>query len=511
MNFNVSRRFGGVRRTRSRRSIISVLGTVLTLLVAQQAASTERTGNTHIDEYMRANWNAQIARGIPYPSRTEAIVLRGSWYEMGRQYGQSKADYIRIVYDAYYELWLKSKLDPSKLGMILDRYTAVTQQFTPEIVTFIRGMSDGAASRLNGAEHASALTNGQKIMLINCLFEVVVPPAWPHVAELMNMALPPHLSASEFEPFASHAWAAWGDMTASGRSIIGGTRDQPWMPTMYNTSYVAMPSDPRASKTWGNVVSGLVAASAQVNAHGVGIANTVVPHKHQYFGVPVLLVTAHISFFARSAEEATAMFTVGTREYRRRTGRSTLAGTVGFFQVFADASKGIVVERTGRHYAVRTAGSQGERGDYTVLANHAMAAYSTNEHGKPAGRPMENWTVPSNPDSSSSHSRYWALYHEFGRQRGKLNAEMAQRRIAPMKYSYTPGGRLVTEKGGVPIWRLGLTPERWLIPNPADPNSMPTGGNNMYFIADLRKCRVYWLQGIPSHWNGAWESVSLCR
>lgn len=470
-------------------------------------AANHRRGNTHINEYMQANWNADLARGIPYPSRTEPIVLRGSWYDMGRQYGKSAGKYIRIVYDANYGLFLNSQLDTTKLGGIVDMYMNESKKLSPEMVEFIRGIAKGAERDLNGADFASALTNTQKIMFMNCLFEIVLPSAWPHVAELMG--LPPQQQTNvAWEPFASHSWAAWDDMTRSHNGMLGGTRDQPWFPTLYNVSYVAIPSDRRAAVTWSNSIAGLVTASATMNENGVGLANTIVSHKKQYFGVPALVTTAHTSFFAHSAREAADIYTIGTPEYRQKTGRKTLASTVGFFQTFADERRALVVERTGRNYAVRTAGDQHERSDYVVLPNHALAPYSYDEFARPTGQPMENWTIPSGP-SSSTWSRYWALFHEFDKNRGRVTPKFAQETIATLKHTYTPGGQLVTEKDGIPVWRLGLTPERWLIPNPADPNSPPTGGNNMYFVADLNKREVDWVQGIPSHWEGAWDHVSL--
>jgi len=463
--------------------------------------------NSHVDEYMTANWNGELARNIPYPAHTEPVILRGSWHEIGRQYGKRFDSYIRITYDAYYDLFLNSGLPPHRLGAILDSYMEETKKFSAEMVEFVEGVGKGASPVLNTADNANALTNTQKIMLLNSLFEVVIPPAWPHVAELMGEDLPAAPTA-DHEPFASHAWAAWGNMTRNQTGMMGGTRDQPWFPTLYNVSYIAIPSDEKAAVTWGNVIAGQVATSAQVNAYGVGIGNTIVSHNTQHFGVPALLATAHISFYARSAKEAADMLTRGTPEYRHRTGLETLATTVGFFQTFADGEEGFTVERTGRHFAVRTAGTQHDRGDYTVLANHAVAPYSFDDKGKSTGFPMEHWTVPEDP-SSSSWSRYWALFYEFGKSRGKVTPQFAKETIAPLKHTYAADGKLVTEKDGIPVWRLGLTPERWLIPDPADPNSLATGGNNMYFVADLESRDIYWVQGIPSHWDGRWQHVSL--
>lgn len=493
-------------------AVIVLLGAIIGLVVMlamqkpQPKSQPAPVGkNTHIDEYMKANWNSKVARDVPFPARTKLAVLKGSWYEMGQQYGQSFGDYVRIVYDSFYGLFLTSKLDTTKLAGVLDKYMDETEKLSPEMLEFVRGIGDGAAPHLDKADNATALSNTHKIMFINCLFEVVFPPAWPHVAEMMGVEAPE--VSTTIEPFASHAWAAWGNMTNTGGGIMGGTRDQPWYPTLYNVTYVAVPSDGRAAKTWSNAIAGLVVASAQVNEHGVGMGNTIVDHQQQYFGVPTLMTTAYISFFAKSAREAADIYTIGTPEYRQKTGRETLAATSGFFQTFADAKEGFVVERTGRNYYVRQKGSQQEPADYIVLSNHSVAGASNDEMKQPTGKPMKDWTRPYPSDSSSY--RYWTLFHEMKNNQGNISVEFAQKNIATLKYIYGEDGTRITERDGVPVWRLGLSPERWTIPKPEDPNSLPTGGNNIYFVADLKKRDVYWVQGIPSHWSGPWQHVSL--
>lgn len=463
-------------------------------------------GNVEISRYMERNWNAEIARGIPYPTRSPFLVLRGSWHSMGVQYGQGAGQYIRIVYDALYTRWLGSGLDPAKLPGVLDMYALQTRKLGPELDSFMRGMAKGARTELTTATHAAALSDYHKILFLNSLFEVVIPPAWPHVAELMGTKRAP-ATQTGFEPFASHSWAASGAATSRGGTIAGGTRDQPWWPLFYSVSYVAIPSDPQANVTFGNTIAGTIAASAQVNDRGVYIGNTIIGGAEQEFGVPALLTTAYVSFFADSAREAADMFTLGPTGYRRRTKRDTLASTVGFNQLVADPGASLVVERTGRRYAVRATGDQGEPASYQVLTNHNLANWSHNDKGRRTTEPMSDFGSGGGTDTES---RYRALFWELAYNRGAVDVDLGTDRIAKLKHSYTSGGEMVTHQNGIPIWRLGITPERYTgISNPADPNAFPSGGNLMYIVADLKNLNVYYTQGIPSHWRGPWDHVWL--
>lgn len=463
-------------------------------------------GNVEIARYMETNWDAETARGVPYPARSPFLVLHGSWHAMGVQYGEGAGEYVRIVYDALYANWRRSGLDPAKLPRVLDMYARETKKLSPELLQFMRGIAKGAAPELGTATHAQALDDYHKILFLNSLFEVVIPPAWRHVAELMDSKKPPETDA-RFEPFASHSWAAFGSATTHGGGIAGGTRDQPWWPLFYSVSYVAIPTDPSANVTFGNTIAGMIAASAQVNDRGVYIGNTIIGGAEQEFGVPALLVTAYTSFFADSAREAADLFTIGTEAYRRVTGRKTLAYTVGFNQLVADADEALAVERTGRRYAVRASGDEGELGPYVVLTNHHLAGWSHDENGVRTDEPMSDF---GSGGGTNTESRYRALYWEIAYNLGAVDLEFGTERLAKLKHSYTEAGELVTEQNGIPIWRLGLTPERYTgIADPADPDAFPTGGNLMYLVADLRSLDVYYTQGIPSHWRGPWDHVWL--
>lgn len=463
-------------------------------------------GNVEIARYMETNWDAETARGVPYPARSPFLVLHGSWHRMGVQYGDGAGEYVRIVYDALYGNWLRSGLDPGKLGRVLDMYARETRKLSPELLQFMRGIARGARRELGTATHDDALSDYHKILFVNSLFEVVIPPAWDHVAELMESKTAPPTQTG-FEPFASHSWAVFGSATPHGGGIAGGTRDQPWWPLFYSVSYVAIPSDPKAHVTFGNTIAGMIAASAQVNDRGVYIGNTIVGGGEQAFGVPALLVTAYTSFFADSAREAAEIFTVGTKAYRRVARRRTLAYTVGFDQLVADAGEALAVERTGRRYAVRASGDAGELGPYVVLTNHHLAGWSHDEDGVRTDEPMSDF---GSGGGTNTESRYRALHWEIAYNLGDVDVEFATERLAKLKHSYTEAGELVTEQSGIPIWRLGLTPERYTgIADPADPDSFPSGGNLMYVVADLENLDVYYTQGIPSHWRGPWDHVWL--
>lgn len=520
----------GMRRPgRSRMVVLAIAGGALLLAsglaiagsgavsTASESDGAVMRGNAEIDRYMAENWNAEIARGIPYPARSPRVFLQGSWHEMGVQYGEATGQYVRIVYDALYGLWLRSGLDPAKLPAVLDLYVRETRKLSPEMVQFIRGIARGASDDLATATHAAALDDFRKVFFVNSLFEVVIPSAWPLVAELMGESRAAAAAAArtvDFAPFASHAWAAWGASTPAGSGLAGGTRDQPWFPLLYSAAYVASPADPKANVVFGHSIAGIVAASAQVNDEGLFIGNTIVggtwrPEagiREQDVGVPALIVTASVSFFADSAAEAAEQFTLGTEAYRRLTGRKTLAYTVGFNQLVADASSALVVERTAHRYAVRAAGDQAERGPYVVLTNHNLAGHSFDAEARRTDEPMTQFGTAG---GESSVVRYHALFWEIANDLGAVDTAFGTDVLAKLKHYYTPEGEKVTEKDGIPVWRLGLTPERFLLRDPADPDAFPFGGNLMYVVADLESLDVFWTQGIPDHWVGPWDHVWL--
>ena len=472
--------------------------------------------------YLKSSWDESIAKGEPYPNKIPFTVLHGSWEEMGKQYGKFQAKYIRIVFDALYSLWAKAGIRNSSLESAIAKFAEISRLYTPEMVSFIDGISDGASGELDKAIYSNALSNFDKVFFINSLFELAIPSSWEFLAELTGEKLETEtvefiksLQRSNDASFASHAWAAWGKATRSGGCLAGGARDQPWFPLLYSCAYVAIPEDDDAKITFVNTISGVIAASSQLNEKGVYVSNTIVENtwnpiariREKDVGVPALIATAHVSFFAETTSEAARMITTGGVGFKSTEGRKTFPYTVGFNQLFADRDHALVVERTAHHYYVRSAGMSGEIGDYLVLTNHNIGKMSNTQDGESID-PMGKFGAGESFDNSSA-SRYWSLYHLLANQLGKIDLEFGIEELEKMKQIFTKDGDKLDSISGIPVWKLGLSPERFLFRNPRDEAEFPYGGSLTTTVADLDNLDVYFVLGIPDYWDGPWQHVSL--
>ena len=472
--------------------------------------------------YLESNWDESIAKDEYYPNKMPFTVLYGTWEQMGKQYGKFRAKYIRIVYDALYSLWTRSGLNNSSLRSTMKRFMEETNNFAPQMMEFIKGTATGASDQLDGAIHADALSNFEKVFFINSLFELAIPSSWEFLAELTGERLGSQAiefmrspQASNDASFASHAWAAWGAATRSGGCIVGGARDQPWFPLFYSCSYVAIPSDPAAKITFVNTISGVIAASSQLNEKGVYVANTIVGNtwnpsagiREQDIGVPALIATAHVSFYADTARNAATIVTTGDENFRPLKERKLFPYTVGFNQLFADRSGGLVVERTAHRYLVRSAGGAGERGSYVVLTNHNVGKASNSADGE-SNEPMETFGSGESSDRSSA-ARYWSLSHLLAKRLGNIDAEFGIEELEKMKYIFTKDGNKVDSINGIPVWRLGYSTQRFMFRNPRDESEFPYGGSLTTTVVDLESLDIYYILGLPDYWDGPWQHVSL--
>lgn len=441
---------------------------------------------------------------------------------MGKQYGEFQAKYIRIVFDALYSLWEKSGIGNSSLRSAIVQFARESRLYTPQMVGFIDGTAIGASAELDKAIYANALSNFDKVFFINSLFEMAIPSSWEFLAELTGEKLEGQtvefiksLQKSNDASFASHAWAAWGEATRSGGCFAGGARDHPWFPLLYSCAYVAIPEESEAKITFVNTISGVIAASSQLNEKGVYVSNTIVENtwnsaagtREHDVGVPALISTAHVSFFAGTAFEAARMVTTGDDSFKTVPGRKIFPYTVGFNQLFADRDRALVVERTAHRYLVRSAGMNSERGSYLVLANHNVGKKSNSLEGE-SDDPMEKFGAGESFDNSSA-SRYWSLNHLLAKHLGSIDLEFGIEEVEKMKHIFTKEGNKVDVIDGIPVWRLGLSPERFLFKNPKDEKEFPYGGSLTSTVADLENLDVYFVLGIPDYWEGPWQHVSL--
>jgi hypothetical protein len=105
---------------------------------------SEWTGrNTRLSEYYRAT-------GYPaYDAHPRYLGhLRGSWHDIGRQYGERAGDLIRMVYEGWYREVLPIQGSPAAIAAYLRHQEPYYQALVPEALELMHGIADGAAAEL---------------------------------------------------------------------------------------------------------------------------------------------------------------------------------------------------------------------------------------------------------------------------------------------------------------------------------------------------------------------------
>src|SRR4030043_1371942 len=138
--------------------------------------------------------NEAVSNYVVYPgfppieNRVRFIgPLKGSWYEMGIQYGREADDLIRWVFDAW---WINAKDILNAFGKLhlvedLHRYEQSIFYLKPELIEFIKGIAEGASEPLSMSLHTSQCTHYEKILLINVCTSLIWnhPPLFRHTKD----------------------------------------------------------------------------------------------------------------------------------------------------------------------------------------------------------------------------------------------------------------------------------------------------------------------------------------
>ena len=143
--------------------------------------------------------------GLP-PDILPVIILSGSDYEMGYQYGQQAGPYLAINKEAS---WASALEDFSRAEIIraLKANQYYIKKYTPEVIELMKGMADGAS--------ASGFTlSYTDVLLMNCTLPKPKTAVFPAGAE--KDTLPPKKCS---------VCSAWGSCTSDGRLIGVDTLD----------------------------------------------------------------------------------------------------------------------------------------------------------------------------------------------------------------------------------------------------------------------------------------------
>jgi len=145
------------------------------------------------------------------PSILPVIILSGSDYEMGYQYGQQAAAYIEKTKESKWASALQ-QFSRAEVLHALKANQYYIKKYTPELIDQMKGMADGAAA-------ADCTLTYLDVLLINCTLPKPETSSYPPGAE--KDTLPPKKCS---------VCSAWGKATKDGRLIGVDTLDSPEVP-----------------------------------------------------------------------------------------------------------------------------------------------------------------------------------------------------------------------------------------------------------------------------------------
>ena len=405
--------------------------------------------------------------GVPSSAeeRMDFFVFEGSWFDMGRQYGEN-CTRIGEVYDFVVDTWTNYGFTMDALKREVDRYREYIDR-EKDISDFMRGI--GAGSSLGDDP---LLSSYEKVIVINSGFEILWLSGWHHSKKLCT------------------AVGAQGDATRNGHTIVGLNRDLPTYPFSYQIAYVLKPDSGQA--IFGTVTEGQVASNFQVSSDRLFVGAVKVlgdwsPAKGVYecsYGLPSVALMLKLSM-CRSMDEALEAL-------------EETQATQGMNYMLADTSRMVVVEKLPFHHALRE-----PENDTIVLTNQMRSDYSY-EDGKMTSVPMrERVDVSADPSAEAVEYCYnsarWALMNNYGRISPYTWMEV----ISGMHYCYDRDGNLVLEKDGVPVLEAGLTVEYQCYED-----GKLTDGTVASHCCDLDTLDIYWVQGLPSS-HRQWQKINL--
>jgi len=282
-----------------------------------------------------------LAREVLPPSIMPVIILEGSDYEMGYQYGQQAGQYIEAKKNSKWVSRLKSRTYDEVLEA-LKGVQHYVQEYTPELISQMKGMADGATAAGYDLSYID-------VLLINSSLPspTSTTTTYPEGAEEKELPLK---NCSNF--------TAWGSTTTDGSLLCADSFDGS---ITYQLIVVAFPDE---GNNWmGAMAAGQLSSHFAMNNKGLFLGNSGGGGSKRSvdsdYGINWLYMFQHLARFADTAAEATEM----TLPWQ-------LNGVENF--QYVDINGGaFVVEKTAAIQSVRKSGDFGET-DFLYATNNYL-------------------------------------------------------------------------------------------------------------------------------------------
>jgi len=464
----------------------------------------------------------------PIENRVRFIgPLKGSWYEMGLQYGAQAGDLIRWVFDGW---WINVKEIVGTFGRLhviedLQRYEESVFYFKPPLIDFLKGIANGASDQLCLSPYTDQCTHYEKILLINVCTSLIWnhPPLFRHTkdgaARINDKNIKGDVCTSlrQKQDGCSH-FAVVGERggVEGGKTFHAHSRETEFCPWNYNVFFVAVPQEVGAKPWWTLAMAGQLSGNMVGNTSGLSIGSSAgaippmgeTPLNERAFGVPISCFRACAAAYANSLSEAVNLLMVGTENYRKSTHRETLLRDFGNNVLFADKNECLVIETTACRYGIRKPGENGEAGNSIVATNHQCCMESFDENNTRRDTPMTCFGDElSNPTSAT---RYWSLMWMIKNHFGMIDESLIMNRFMGAHIFHDKKGGThdtydLDPFGTIPAHNAGATVCRHFAGFP-DPFM---GGSNDVKPFSLNDNMVYFVQGRPCEWHGPWDYINL--
>lgn len=445
--------------------------------------------------------------------------LRGSWKEMGYQYGERAGDLIVSVFDFSLGLFKQRNMTVEELRSNLYRYLAQIEAYAPEMKEFMEGIAEGASPMLAASRYGSEMSDFEKVLLVNTYLDLDFFPPQTEAHEAARPGGAEDIVAGEgWEvAFREHctgialSGVPKGDLpspTKNGETIIANNCDLArFVPFGWNCAFVATPEDPEANVFWSIQPAGLVGGlNLCTNEEGVTLGNFFGGQSTDdtyEFGVPMGVLQIHALAYADTAEEAVDIMVFGSDNYRNTIGRNKVLQTGFWGYIVADSEDVMVLELTPRNHAVRYPGDMGEVGNYVIYANWYGADHYYDENNSRVNEPI-GINPPEFPERY--HTYDWFVKYHFG----ELDEELVQEGQKITYYFDEETGQKIEflEGSTYPLY-LGLhtISAYW-----GAALGMDIGGTahaSQVIQEPGGRKKINWVQGRPSEWVGPWQSTDF--
>lgn len=338
------------------------------------------------------------------PSIMPIVIVSGSDYEMGFQYGQQVAEYMEARKDEVWASALK-KRSYDQIIYALKGVQYYVEAYTPELIDQMKGMANGATSV------------GYKMSYIDVFLMNASLP------RLDYFNYPPGAEKEELPSKSCSVFSAWGSTTTDGSLIGCDSEDDTFT---YQITLVAFPDE---GNNWiGAMKAGEVGNHFAMNNKGLWLGNSggggSIRKVDSDYGINWKFMFQHLARFANNAVEAKDM----TLKYQ-----IDVAENFHYADVYGN---NFVVEKTAALQSVRESGDFGEV-DFLYSTNNYLnkemlvtkkeGATFVKKHGG-----YEDYAAPRN-------MMIWDMLHNY---HGKVDLKFAK-----MMWRF-PGNAIPAPKGG---------------------------------------------------------------